>query len=65
MVYLWVKAFHLIFVIAWMAGLFYPDKWDGDLREEARLFYQRYYHVDLSDEELDRLLEWAEGQPPR
>lgn len=51
--------------LIWMAGLFYPDKWDGDLREEARLFYQRYYHVDLSDEELDRLLEWAEGQPPR
>ena len=50
--------------LEWMAGLLYPDLWDGDLREEARAFYRLYYHVDLSEEELDRLLEWAEGRPP-
>lgn len=51
--------------LVWMAGLLYPDKWEGDLREDARAFYKLYYHVDLSDEELDRLLEWAEGRPPQ
>lgn len=50
--------------LVWMAGLLYPDKWQGNLREETRAFYELYYQVDLSDEELDRLLEWAEGRPP-
>ena len=50
--------------LIWMAGLLYPDKWEGDLREDTRDFYALYYHVDLSDEELERLLEWAEGRPP-
>ncbi|GLP88527.1 iron ABC transporter substrate-binding protein [Tritonibacter mobilis] len=48
----------------WMAGLLYPDRWQGDLREDTRAFYKLYYHVDLADEELERLLEWAEGRPP-
>lgn len=51
--------------LIWMAGLFYPEAWPQDLRAEARAFYKLYYHVDLSDEELDRLLEWADGQPPK
>lgn len=50
--------------LIWMAGLLYPDRWQGDLREEARAFYRLYYHVDLTEEQLDGLLEWAEGQPP-
>uniref|UniRef100_UPI003B51D2F4 iron ABC transporter substrate-binding protein n=1 Tax=Roseovarius indicus TaxID=540747 RepID=UPI003B51D2F4 len=50
--------------LTWMAGLLYPERWDGTLREEARAFYKLYYHVDLSDEDLEGLLEWAEGRPP-
>ncbi len=50
--------------LEWMAGLLYPDRWQGDLREDTRAFYRLYYHVDLSEAELDRLLEWAEGRPP-
>ncbi len=50
--------------LRWMARLFYPDRWDGDLRTETREFYTTWYHVDLADAELDRLLEWAEGRPP-
>lgn len=51
--------------LRWLAGLFYPEQWDGDLREETRAFYRLYYHVDLGAEELDRLLEWSEGKPPQ
>ncbi|MFN3209386.1 MAG: iron ABC transporter substrate-binding protein [Roseovarius sp.] len=51
--------------LIWMAGLLYPDRWEGDLHEETRAFYDLYYHVDLSDRELERLLEWAEGRPPK
>ncbi|MBF9051966.1 ABC transporter substrate-binding protein [Roseobacter sp. HKCCD9010] len=50
--------------LIWMAGLLYPDQWQGDLREDTRAFYELYYHVDLTEEELERLLEWAEGRPP-
>ncbi len=50
--------------LRWMAGLLYPEAWGEDLREEARAFYQLYYHVDLADAELDRLLEWSKGRPP-
>ena len=50
--------------LRWMAGLLYPEAWDQDLREQARAFYKLYYHVDLADEELDRLLQWSKGRPP-
>ncbi|TDL76583.1 iron ABC transporter substrate-binding protein [Palleronia sediminis] len=50
--------------LIWMAGLLYPDGWEGDLREDTRAFYKLYYHVDLDDDALERLLEWAEGRPP-
>jgi iron complex transport system substrate-binding protein len=50
--------------LTWMAGLLYPGQWESDLREDTRAFYRLYYHVDLNDEELGRLLEWAEGRPP-
>jgi hypothetical protein len=42
--------------LIWMAGLLYPDQWQGDLREDTRAFYKLYYHVDLTDDELERLL---------
>ncbi|MEP3688434.1 MAG: iron ABC transporter substrate-binding protein [Sulfitobacter dubius] len=50
--------------LIWMAGLLYPEQWQGDLREDTRAFYKLYYQVDLTDDELERLLEWAEGRPP-
>ncbi len=51
--------------LIWMAGLLYPDEWTSDLRDDTRAFYRRYYHVDLDEDELDRLLEWTDGRPPR
>ena len=50
--------------LKWMARLFYPDRWEGTLRDETAEFYETWYQVDLGDAELDRLLEWAEGRPP-
>jgi iron complex transport system substrate-binding protein len=51
--------------LIWMACLLYPDRWQGDLQEDTRAFYKLYYHVDLDDAELERVLEWAEGRPPQ
>ena len=50
--------------LKWLAGLFYPDRWKGDLRSETAAYYKLWYYVDLSDAELDRLLEWASGRAP-
>lgn len=50
--------------LIWMAGLLHPDRWDGDLRWDTHAFYKLYYHVDLTDEELEKLLEWTEGRSP-
>ena len=50
--------------LKWLAGLFYPDKLGGDLNAMTREFYKLFYHVDLSDAELETLIEWSKGQAP-
>jgi iron complex transport system substrate-binding protein len=40
----------------WLAKILYPDLFPEDLRARTRDFYQRYYHVSVSDEQIDRLL---------
>ena len=50
--------------LKWLAGLFYPERWKGSLREDTAAFYKLWYHMDLGDAELDRLLEWANGRAP-
>jgi iron complex transport system substrate-binding protein len=48
--------------LKWLAGLFYPDHFRQDLRAITREFYSLFYHVDLTEAELDRLLESAKGR---
>ena len=50
--------------LKWLAGLFYPGLWQGDLRAEAARFYRLWYHVEPGEAALDRLLEWARGRAP-
>jgi iron complex transport system substrate-binding protein len=50
--------------LKWLAGLFYPDRLGGDLRETTRAFYRLFYHVDPSDNELELLIAWSKGQAP-
>jgi iron complex transport system substrate-binding protein len=45
--------------LQWLARLFFPHKFQSDIREETRSFYKLFYQVDLSDPQLDRLLEGA------
>lgn len=40
----------------WMAATFYPDRYQIDLRARARDFYRLWYHLDLTEAQLDRLL---------
>ena len=51
--------------LRWLAGLFYPERFPDDLRMATRAFYRLFYHVDLGDADLERLIEWASGKAPR
>lgn len=42
--------------IKWLGALLYPDLFRGNLRREVREFYTLFYHVDLTDSQLDALL---------
>jgi iron complex transport system substrate-binding protein len=50
--------------LKWLTGLFYPEQGPQDLPTVTRDFYKLFYHVDLDDQDLDRLLEWAQGRAP-
>jgi iron complex transport system substrate-binding protein len=40
----------------WLATVLYPDIFTRDLREVTSDFYRRFYHIDLTESQLDRLL---------
>jgi len=40
----------------WLAKILYPDLFPENLHSLTREFYQRFYHVPLSDPQLDRVL---------
>ncbi len=40
----------------WLAKILYPDLFPEDLRARTREFYQQFYHVALSDAQIDRVL---------
>ena len=48
---------HLIIGTAWTAKMLYPDLFkDMDLSKLTREFYSEFFHYDLTDKELDMLL---------
>ncbi|MGE5768384.1 MAG: iron ABC transporter substrate-binding protein, partial [Bacteroidota bacterium] len=49
--------------LRWLSGLFYPDRVEQDVPAVAREFYRLFYQVELSDEDLARLLPWSSGDP--
>jgi iron complex transport system substrate-binding protein len=40
----------------WLAKVLYPDQFPEDLRPLTRAFYKQFYHTDLTDAQLDRVL---------
>ncbi|MBZ2175887.1 hypothetical protein K8M07_11630 [Schnuerera sp. xch1] len=38
-------------------NLLYPEIFDYNMEEEVREFYDKFYHYQLTEEELDELLE--------
>lgn len=43
--------------IWWIGNLFYPDKYQEDVNEKVKEFYQLFYHTDLTKEMCEKVLE--------
>lgn len=42
--------------ISWLAAILYPDQVSVDIEKEARDFYSLFYHMDITENQLDTLL---------
>lgn len=43
--------------IKWLGNLLYPDIYQYDMSSETKEFYKLFYHCDVSDEQINKLLE--------
>jgi len=50
--------------LQWLANIFHGDKVAFDIRRDTRAFYKLFYHVDVTDADLETLIAWADGKPP-
>lgn len=48
--------------VRWLAKMVYPELFPADLKVETRRFYRLFYHIDLTEHQLDTLL--AGSTPP-
>ena len=46
--------------LSWIAALLYPDRFPEDFRGVTRDFYQLFYQVDLTEPQLDQLLDGSQ-----
>jgi iron complex transport system substrate-binding protein len=51
--------------VRWLTAVLYPEQFPEDLRTITRDFYKRFYHVDLTDLQLDTLLTSATSAKQR
>lgn len=47
--------------LTWLLYKLYPDKTQGNLRDDIRAFYKLFYQVDLTDAQLSTLLDGSGG----
>lgn len=45
--------------VKWLGNLIYPEKFNYNMEKETKKFYEMFYHIDLTDEELSEILENA------
>ena len=50
--------------LKWLSRLFFPDRFADDLKDTTRTFYRLFYGVDLSEAELETLIQWSRGRAP-
>ncbi|WP_326909512.1 ABC transporter substrate-binding protein [Sedimentibacter sp. MB31-C6] len=42
--------------IKWLANILYPDKYEIDVKQEIKDFFELYYLYDITDEEIEEIL---------
>lgn len=50
--------------LKWLSRVFFPDRFADDLKDTTRTFYRLFYGVDLSEAELETLIQWSRGRAP-
>lgn len=50
--------------LKWLSRVLYPDRFSDDIRPLTREFYRLFYGVELSEDELEGLIQWARGRAP-
>jgi iron complex transport system substrate-binding protein len=50
--------------LKWLAGVFFPERWERPLEGQVVEFYRSWYQVAPEGEDLERLLDWTRGQAP-
>jgi len=45
--------------VKWLANLLYPNYFKYDLKEETKVFYQKFYHIKITDREVEEILKYA------
>jgi iron complex transport system substrate-binding protein len=40
----------------WLANILYPDKFNFNVREDTKTFFQQFFKVNLSEQEIDKIL---------
>jgi iron complex transport system substrate-binding protein len=48
--------------LTWLGALFYPEVYQQDLRASVRVFYDKFYRIKLSDQQLEALVRQAGAQ---
>jgi len=49
--------------VRWLTSVLYPDRFPEDLRTVTREFYRLFYHVEITDQQLQDLLRPATAPP--
>ncbi|AFS78918.1 ABC transporter periplasmic binding protein [Gottschalkia acidurici 9a] len=45
--------------IKWLGNLLYPDKFKYDIEQETKEFYEKFYHYELKDGDIEEILQNA------
>ena len=48
-----------IMCVKWLGNLLYPEYFNYDVKDETKDFFKTFYHRDLTDDELNEILENA------
>ena len=51
--------------LAWLASLLTEGRFAFDIRADTRAFYKLFYQVEVADADIERLIAWADGTPPK